>query len=277
MSIWAYPQEVHDFVRENCKKYRDAELAERCNELLGTEFTKSKMQAFRANHGYKSGFGNLTHEEIISQGIYYPVGLYEFIRDNSYHVSAEKMAKMIKEKFDYDMTPKQVASYRTRHRLLTGEPYWWRKGVPPTNKGKTIDEYMSPETAAKVRKTAFKKGKKPHNKVPVGTEVYKKGFKYHKVKDNEVGKDWRDAWKLVHHEVWEDHNGPIPDGYCVVFKDRNRENCNIDNLILMKRGELGTMAIKGYLSECPEATEARLTLVRIDNAKKKRRKGKTNG
>ena len=51
MAIYAYTKEVHDFVREHCTKMRDAELAEACNKACGTEFTQSKMKAFRANHG----------------------------------------------------------------------------------------------------------------------------------------------------------------------------------------------------------------------------------
>ena len=53
--IYAYPQEVHDFVREHCKGRRHAELAEMCNAALGTDFTKNRMRAFCNNHGYKNG------------------------------------------------------------------------------------------------------------------------------------------------------------------------------------------------------------------------------
>lgn len=276
MSVWSYPQEVHDFVRENCKKYRDAELAEKCNQLLGTEFTKSKMQSFRANHGYKSGFSkHLSREEHLKTQTRYPQGMYEFVRDHGYMVGSQEMADMIKAKFNFDISAKEVKAYRSRYHFSSHLTGWWRRGQAPFNKGKKIDEYVSPETVAKIRQTAFKKGNVPANTRPVGTiRKTQDGFLYYK---RQAEGTQFERWIPLHRKVWEDHNGPIPDGYCVVFKDRNRENCNIDNLILMKRGELVTMIHKGYLSECPEATEARLTLVRIDNAKKKRRKGEANG
>jgi hypothetical protein len=35
---------------------------------------------------------------------------------------------------------------------------------------------------------------------------------------------------LKHRLVWEQHNGPIPKGHIIIFKDRNKLNLNIDNL-----------------------------------------------
>ena len=78
-----------------------------------------------------------------------------------------------------------------------------------------------------------------------------------------TGSMW-ERWELLHRAVWEEHNGPIPDGYCVVFRDGNKQNCNIENLTLMKRDELATMNKRKMFSECPEVTDARLALVRIE-------------
>ena len=55
MAVYRYPPEVHEFVKEWAPKLRDRELAEACNEKLGTSFTASSMKAFRGNHGYKNG------------------------------------------------------------------------------------------------------------------------------------------------------------------------------------------------------------------------------
>ena len=37
-------------------------------------------------------------------------------------------------------------------------------------------------------------------------------------------------WKLLHHLVWEQHYGPIPKGYRIVFLDGDSTNCDINNL-----------------------------------------------
>ncbi len=48
------------------------------------------------------------------------------------------------------------------------------------------------------------------------------GYLYSKIKDG--------VWELTHRLEWIKHNGEIPYGYIVVFKDKNRMNVAIDNL-----------------------------------------------
>ncbi len=37
--------------------------------------------------------------------------------------------------------------------------------------------------------------------------------------------------KPLHHQIWEDTNGPIPDGWSVTFRDTNRRNFALGNLL----------------------------------------------
>ncbi|MDY7560172.1 HNH endonuclease signature motif containing protein [Pseudomonas sp. AB6] len=41
-----------------------------------------------------------------------------------------------------------------------------------------------------------------------------------------------DVWKPLHTYIWEQANGPIPEGFIVVAKDGNRKNADIKNLCL---------------------------------------------
>ena len=41
------------------------------------------------------------------------------------------------------------------------------------------------------------------------------------------------GWVLKSHYIWEKHNGKIPKNHCVVFKDGNMLNCDINNLELI--------------------------------------------
>ena len=276
MTVYRYPQEVHDFVRENCTKWRDDILAEKCNEALGTEFTKEKMKAFRGNHGYNNGLGKLKRGELLARQTHYPDGMYEFVRDHSWHVSSPELVKMIKERFGYEMTVNQMKNYRRRYHFPAGGTGWFQKGRIPENKGKTIDEYMKPEVAAKVRQTAFKKGHRPHNEMPVGTVVVNAYSDGYKIRKKQMTGTQFEKWEFVHRAEWEKHHGPIPEGGCIVFLDGDRMNCNIENLALVTRGELREMNRNGYFSECPEATEAGLKLVRlkkkVNKIKKERKK-----
>lgn len=84
--------------------------------------------------------------------------------------------------------------------------------------------------------TQFKPGVKPSNTWrPIGAErTSKDGVLYRKVADTGIK---RDDWKAVHVLVWEEHNGPLPDGHIVIFKDGNRENFEPENLMALTRAE----------------------------------------
>lgn len=101
------------------------------------------------------------------------------------------------------------------------------KELVPVNKGKR----MSPEVYAKVAPTMFKPGHPSNNRRPVGSErVNADG--YIEIKVAEPNK-----WKCKHRVVWEDHNGHIPRGFNIQFKDGNPLNVRLDNLYIISRAE----------------------------------------
>jgi hypothetical protein len=274
MAIYAYTKEVHDFVREHCTKMRDAELAEACNKAFGTEFTQSKMKAFRANHGYKNGLGKLTHEEVMARN--YPPGMFEYVRDNSWGVSSKEMAERVNEKFGTNFSRTGMKQFRQRHGIKSGVTGWYQKGHEPGTKGKTIEEICKndPEKIARVRATCFRKGHRPVNEMPVGTvrAASWTGY-YNYIKLSSDGSQF-ERWVPLHRHIWEQANGPIPEGACIIFLDGNRQNCELENLAMVTRGELVMMVKSGYFSDCPEATDAGIKLVRIRRKVKEREKEK---
>ena len=44
-------------------------------------------------------------------------------------------------------------------------------------------------------------------------------------------------WDLLHRELWRRRHGEIPEGMCVVFKDKDPMNCRMSNLELITRSE----------------------------------------
>lgn len=266
----AYPPEVHEFVKEHCKKLRDRDLAKACNEALGTHFTPNGMKAFRSNHKYYSGPKKYTLEEYWKYQTYYPQGLYEYVRDNSWGVGSEEMAKRCNEKFGTHFTKGAMKQFRTKFGIKSGVTGWYQKGHPPGTKGKTLEEICKndPEKLARVRATQFKKGQRPPNEMPVGSIVVSTdGYKLRK-KQMEGGL-W-ERWEMLHRAVWVEHNGPIPEGMVVSFKDGNKLNCDISNLMLITRSE--NAQIRPLRSEDPDITDAALAMVRLKNAVKEKRK-----
>jgi len=109
---------------------------------------------------------------------------------------------------------------------LGGKATHIQKGTAPPNKG----QKMSKDLYEKVAKTMFKKGNKPMNTQPIGTIHQRKDtggkmYLYIKLADSK--------WQLLNRYTWEQHNGPIPKGMVVVYKDGNYLNNNIDNLLMI--------------------------------------------
>ena len=103
----------------------------------------------------------------------------------------------------------------------------FKPGTIPPNKGKK----MNPELYAKCAPTMFKKGQAPHNTTYDGHErISVDGYVEIRV---EQGK-----YVLKHRLIWEQTNGPIPDGMALIFKDNNKLNMDLSNLQLVTRAEL---------------------------------------
>ena len=134
------------------------------------------------------------------------------------------------------------------------------KGHVSHNKGKSIEEFMSEEGIRNSSRTRFKAGHRPHNTRDVGTDcTHADGYVYLKTEDGPV---------LKHRYIWEQHNGEVPDGYVVAFRDGNRQNCDITNLTLMSREE---NARRRTEAETPEARKARVAKAQITRNKSIRR------
>ena len=69
--------------------------------------------------------------------------------------------------------------------------------------------------------------------------------------------------RFIRNYVWEEANGPIPDGMFVTFLDGNRENFDLDNLALITRAEHARLNQSGLRSEDPEITAAALQVAKL--------------
>lgn len=104
----------------------------------------------------------------------------------------------------------------------------FKPGHQSWNKGK-----QGWKAGGRSAETRFKPGNRPHTWVPIGTEQIRDGYLWRKVTDGHGRHDWR----LVHVMLWEQHNGPAPKGLILVFRDRNKQNIQLDNLELITRAE----------------------------------------
>lgn len=154
----------------------------------------------------------------------YTTEQHDFISEKRTLVISE-LVEQFNNTFKTQLTKSQLRAYKKNRGWLTGRTGRFEKGHIPSPNAKPKGP----------NRTSFKKGQKPKNWKPIGSErVTTEG--YRQVKITDTGNTVNDYVEL-HRIVWEEHNGSIPNGHIVVFKDGNPLNCNIENLMLMKRAE----------------------------------------
>lgn len=131
-------------------------------------------------------------------------------------------------------SPEILARTYSLAMLRTGpRPGQFETGEQPWNKG--LRGY-----SVELGRSHFRHGNRPPTWVPVGTERWTSPparspdaprYLKRKVADP-------DQWALVHHIVWEQHHGPVPAGFVVIFADGDTKNPDISNLRCICRADL---------------------------------------
>lgn len=112
-----------------------------------------------------------------------------------------------------------------------GESHRYGKGHVPANKGLRRPGYAR----GRMTETQFKKGGLPHTTVPIGTERFRMGYWWVKVRDDL--RPMRKCWISKHQHLYEQAHGPIPAKHLVRFKDGNRQNLTLENLECVSRSQ----------------------------------------
>lgn len=166
------------------------------------------------------------------------------------------LADLINDKFGLNLTAEQIRAYRKNHKLvssgLTGR---FEKGRVPINKGTKGMFNVGGN------KGSFKKGQKPKNYKPVGTErIDRDGYILIKVQDHGT---WNQRWRHKSRILWEQAFGQIPKHHALIFKDGNPLNCVLDNLMLVTKNELARMNQMKLKRTSTEETQVMHTLAKI--------------
>ena len=155
----------------------------------------------------------------------------EFIITNNYGKYSKELAEMFNQYFNTNITAKEIAYFRRNNKLNSGLTGQFKKGNVPHNKDKKQVEYMSKEAIERTKKTRFKKGNKPKNYRPVGSErITKDGYIEVKVADP-------NKWETKNKIIYKQYYGDIPEGHKVIYADGNKLNNDINNLILVSDNE----------------------------------------
>lgn len=179
----------------------------------------------------------------------------EFLKDNAWGKSNQELADLINLQFGLNVTRMQVKNFKNNRRIDSGLTGRFEKGRIPVNKG-TKGMFNVGGIS-----TSFKKGERPPNYKPIGSErIDKHGYIQLKVSDE--GK-YSDRWKLKHKLMWEEANGPIPKVHCLIFLDGDKKNISLDNLQLITRAQLVRMNQNGLISDNPDVTKTGIIIADI--------------
>ncbi|WP_281645523.1 HNH endonuclease signature motif containing protein [Parendozoicomonas sp. Alg238-R29] len=191
------------------------------------------------------------------RAISYSQAELDFIKANCQLPTTEQF-QMFQERFNRpDVSFENLNSLRKRNGWLSGRTGQFEKGNIP-----------SPNARPKgPNKTSFKKGSKPANWKPVGSErISKDGYIEIKVAEG------MHQWRLKHLVEWEKDNGPLPDGFCLIFRDRNKTNTDPSNLELISRNA-NLQINRLRCSSMPEEVQPTVRLIGKLNAQIYDRKG----
>ena len=175
-------------------------------------------------------------------------------------------------KFGRDISKINLNALRKRKGWKTGRTGQFKKGLVPHNKGKP---FLVAATHPNCRKTQFKKGGLPHNTNYLGHErLAKGGYVEISIAEANPHTGFERRYVLKHRWLWEQANGPVPEGMFLKCLDGNRTNTDPSNWELLPRAVLPYLnGHRGldYDAAEPEVKPAILTVAKVRHAVRKSR------
>lgn len=154
----------------------------------------------------------------------------KFIIENYKGVTPIKMTELVNDKFNIKSSFGQMKYFYDKNHLNSGLTGKFTNGHISWNKGKKIENWVfSDEAINKMKNTWFKPGHEAWTGFPIGTERVKNGIIWIKIAKKQ--------WVRKHVYIWEKEFGKLKRNEMIIFKDGNKLNCVIENLMLIDRNE----------------------------------------
>lgn len=234
---------------------RVPELAAAFNTRYATDKTPAQIKAVLSNNKFtcrrKGG------HPVGTSFIFSPEQV-AWLKDNIAGKSHAAITAELNELFSDTKTVLQIKSYIKNHKLSTGLTGRFEQGHASWNSGT--------KGLVKPNSGNFKTGHAPANRKPLYSEriCSKDGFILIKVPEVDPYTGSLTRYKHKHVWVWEQANGPVPEGMAVAFFDSNKLNCSIENLMLVTRAELLQLNQHGYKNMSEELRPSVLALAKLE-------------
>lgn len=262
-----YTKEQLRFIEDQFKKVRVPELTDRFNDHFGTELSVPQIKGTITRHkflcGRPAGFRK-------GEKLKHSLEQLAYVKDLYRSLSVSELAEAFNAKFKANETAETIKGMCSRHGFKSGRTGRFDPGNEPANKG--VKGWCA---GGRSIETRFKKGRPSLNKKPVGSErIDKDGYVLVKVAEPTT-------WKFKHLVVWAGANGPRPSGHVIRFRDGNKLNVDLNNLVLFSQGDNAVLNKLGIKIITKENEEHIRTLIKISKARWKAtqrlRKGGRNG
>lgn len=170
-----------------------------------------------------------------------------------------------------DVSLDNYISLCKRKGWLTGRDGRFAPGAVPATKGRKM-----PYNAASAR-TQFKKGQAPPNTKPLGHErITKDGYVEISVAETNPYTGYQRRYVHKHRHLWEQANGPVPEGMCLKSLDGDKTNTDPANWVVIPRAllpRLNGRFGRNYDEAPPELKPTIMAIARLEHSARTARKG----
>ena len=202
----------------------------------------------------------------------------QFIKDNVGGKSVKELTELVNKKFNRNVTEKQIYFFKKHHHLRS---YTYQITPPLFNEEEK--QYIFENVKGKFAIDFLEEFNKKFNRNITMAQL--NGYKgRHKLKcyrrlspsqKKSLGYEYKDKngdWKIKIKEpggymqksryVYEKYKGKIPNDCLVIFADGNKDNFDLDNLILVSKKEFFVMVTHGLNFKDKDLTETSVLLAK---------------
>ncbi len=247
-----YSIEELAYLKEGFKHFRVPELTEHFNRTFHTNKRPGQINACLKNHRFRCGRSGPRQKELLTlQQRYFVEILYK-------DFPIAQVTQMLNTEYGTSFSVTQITGYVHAHGINCGRTGQFDKGSTPWNTGT--------KGLVKPNSGQFKKGHTGTRIKPLGSERINLQDNMVLIKVAEANPHTRapNRWKYKNVHLWEQVNGPVPDGHVIRFKDGDNRNFDIDNLVcITKRLSLRLNQV-GYYDVPAELKEVVMTTATLE-------------
>lgn len=209
-----------------------------------------------------------------------------YVQEHAKGKGAAELAEMTNRELGTSFTAKQMKAFKQRHGIKSGirpkppTPFTQEMrayifancaGVSWRDMAEIVNKLFETDIPAEKFRWFYQNNKLKSgihtsgNKAAPGEVSKKKNdYQYIKMEDG--------SWRLYHHVLWEQANGPIPPGYMLTFIDGDIQNVDLSNLELVSRKELFLLAKDNLRFGVPELNKVGILIAKVRAAASEKEK-----